>query len=112
MDQFADVEISREKRRLWKRSGLVEARVERLAKAAHAYEKATESNPTPEQEARLNRLIAVANWAHDMAQDLDDRAQLLGKAVSALEDAYLITCKRRNARRRARNSRKALNTSA
>lgn len=61
------------------RALLAEDRFERLCDAAHHYEQTTEQDPTPEQEAKLDRLILLTRRAQKHWEDLRERVEILDR---------------------------------
>lgn len=62
-----------------------ETRAEKLGTYGHTYEAETE-DPTPEEEKRLDRIITLSNRARSAVENLQERADLIASAISALED--------------------------
>jgi hypothetical protein len=59
-------------------------REERWTATSHAYEQET-SDPSPEEETILNRLIVISNKMKDQHEMLEHRAYLIDTAIQALE---------------------------
>ena len=71
--------------RLIARLGRAEDRADALHQAAQDYEEAT-PDPTPEQEAYLDRLLDVAHHASRHFEDLDWRIGKLRKILTLMEE--------------------------
>ena len=108
---YSETTIEDVRVRLSARASILEDRADKLSDVSHAYETATETDPTPEQEAHLERLIAIAYRARNMQDDLEHRSDLLRKALSVIEEAIGVRRDRQDDLTRGRNKRRKANTS-
>jgi hypothetical protein len=86
-----------QRHRLEERLPLAEQRAERLAEEALDYDDETFDTQTPEESARLDRIIALSNRAGDIATNLKERIRLLQEAIVALDDEERVVTDRRAA---------------
>lgn len=93
--------------RLTPRLTVLEARADRLADASDAYEEATQ-DPTPEEEAQLDRIMTVMSRAMRQRDDMAERIELCRKAYGLLEDEASIRIDTEHRLIRERNRRKRL----
>ena len=77
---------------------MAEDRYEKLSDASLAYENATE-DPTPLEEARLDRMIRIHDKANAAADRLEERIEIVKKIASLHEDEVML------AEKKYRNSR-------
>jgi hypothetical protein len=82
--------IEKERDRLQKRSGTAECKAEELWRDVASYDFATGATQTNEEDAKLERLSAKARKADNAAEKFKTRAELLTKAVLALEEEATV----------------------
>lgn len=79
--------LSWEGNALFDRYSHANKRADRLGDAANAYDNETIDTQTPEECARLDRMIALANRARRLSERLGDRRDRVMLACTSLEGA-------------------------
>jgi len=86
----ASVEAWKAETALKPRLKIMQERHEKLQDACTAYEEATEEDPTPAQEARLDRMIGLSNRANWHADNLEERISILNKIQCLIDDEQAL----------------------
>lgn len=85
-----DSSLSSYRDKLEKRADLAQQRADRLSEAAQDYEEETEEDPTPEEEARLDRILRAYSRAEYLEDTLRERVEKIDRARGAIEDESLL----------------------